>query len=75
VNFDYNLDTDSQVEIRLYTLSGQLVGTVLPNTNQSSGKHTQAFNTSGLSDGVYYARVNIKGPKGKASKLVKVVKS
>jgi hypothetical protein len=25
--------------------------------------------------GVYYARVNIKSPKGKASKLVKVVKS
>ena len=75
VSFEYNLDTDAQVEIRMYTLSGQLVGTVLPNTNQSSGKHTQAFNTSGLSDGVYYARVNIKGPKGKASKLVKVVKS
>jgi hypothetical protein len=75
VSFEYNLDTDAQVEIRLFTLSGQLVGTVLPITKQSSGKHTQTLNTSTLSDGVYYARVNIKSQKGKASKLVKVVKS
>lgn len=75
VNFEYNLDADAQVEIRLYTLSGQLVGTVLPNTKQDSGKHIETFNTSSLVAGVYYARVNIKSPKGKASKLVKVVKS
>lgn len=75
ISFEYNLDADAQVEIRLFTLSGQLVGTVLPNTKQSSGKHTQTFNTSSLSDGVYYARVNIKSSKGKASKLVKIVKS
>lgn len=75
VNFEYNLDADSQVEIRLFTLSGQQVGTVMSNTKQSSGKHTETFNTSGLTTGIYYARVNIKGPKGKASKLVKIVKS
>ncbi len=75
VSFEYTLNTQSQVEIRLYNLAGQLVGTVLQNTNQASGKHTQTFNTSNLDNGVYYARVNIKGPKGKASKLVKVVKS
>jgi len=75
VNFEYTLNAQSQVEIRLYNLAGQLVGTVLPNSSQASGKHTQTFNTSNLDNGVYYARVNIKGPKGKASKLVKVVKS
>ncbi len=75
VNFEYNLTTDAQVEIRMYTLSGQLVGTVMPNTKQNSGKHTQTFNTSNLDKGVYYARINIIGSKGKASKLIKVVKS
>lgn len=75
VSFEYTLSTESQVEIRLYNLAGQLVGTVLPNSSQGSGKHTQTFNTSNLDNGVYYGRVNIKGPKGKATKLVKVVKS
>jgi hypothetical protein len=75
VNFEYDLTTDSQVEILLYTMSGQMVGTVLPNVKQSSGKHMQEFGTSHLTTGIYYARVNIKGPKGKASKLLKVVKS
>jgi hypothetical protein len=75
VNFEYNLDADAQVEIRLFTLSGQQVGIVLSNTNQSAGKHTEAFNTSNLVSGIYYARVSIKGSKGKATKLVKVVKS
>ncbi len=75
VSFEYNLNTDAQVEILLYTLSGQLVGKVLPNTKQASGKHTQEFGTSHLATGVYYARVNIKASKGNASKLIKVVKS
>ena len=75
VSFEYDLTTDSQVEILLYTMSGQLVGTVLPNVKQSSGKHMQEFGTSHLTTGIYYARINIKGSKGKASKLLKVVKS
>ena len=75
VNFEYSLNSDAQVEIRLYTLSGQLVGTVLTNTKQSAGKHTQTFNTSNLDNGVYYGRVNIKSAKGSASKLIKVVKN
>lgn len=75
VSFEYDLTADSQVEILLYTMSGQLVGTVLPNVKQSSGKHMQEFGTSHLTNGIYYARVNIKGSKGKATKLLKVVKS
>lgn len=75
VNFEYSLTTDAQVEIVLYTLSGQLVGTVLPKVKQSSGKYMQEFTTAQLANGIYYARVNIISPKGKASRLIKVVKS
>ena len=75
VNFEYTLNSDAQVEIILYTSSGQLVGTVLPSVKQSSGKYMQEYTTGQLSSGIYYARINIKGPKGKASKLVKVIKS
>ncbi len=75
VSFEYSLNADAQVEILLYTISGQLVGKVLPNTKKASGKHTQEYTTSHLTNGVYYARVNIKGSKGNASKLIKVVKS
>lgn len=75
VKFEYELNADSKVEIRLYNLAGQLVGMVLPITPQSSGKHVETFSTNNLQSGTYFARVNITGSKGKASKLLKVVKA
>lgn len=75
VNFEYSLNGDAQVEILLYTVSGKLVGTVLPSVKQSSGKYLQEYTTAHLTNGIYYARINIKGSNGKASKLVKVIKA
>ncbi len=75
INFEYNLDNDAIVEIKLYTVAGQFVSTLVNNEKQYAGKHSDSFSTSNLNSGVYFAKVSINGAKGKAVKLIKIIKS
>lgn len=74
ITFDYKLESTSQVEIKLFTISGQFVQTVTASSKQEAGNHSQTVSTSNLVEGVYFAKIIIDGPKGKAVKLVKVIK-
>jgi hypothetical protein len=74
VSFEFTLPSASSVEVKLFTATGQAVSTVLPNTKKAAGDHTVTVSTGNLNDGLYFARVTITSPEGKASKLVRVMK-
>jgi hypothetical protein len=74
LTFEYTLKTVSTVDIKLYTATGQLVASVMKNQSQSAGSHSYSFKSDGLNNGLYFAKVSIDTPQGKASQLVRVMK-
>jgi len=75
VGFEYTLSKAATVDIKLYTVTGQLVGTVLKNANQGAGTHTPVYNSSMMEAGVYFAKIVITSADGRSSKLVKIIKT
>ncbi len=75
VHFEYTLGKASDVEIRLFTMSGQAAGMLMPKTTQEAGTHEMTYATDNLGAGTYFARITINGPEGRSVKLIKLVKS
>ncbi|MHC1705663.1 MAG: beta strand repeat-containing protein [Tenuifilaceae bacterium] len=69
LNFEYSLLENTNVQLSVYTLNGQLVNTLLDNKNQQVGTYTNSFDVSGLNSGVYFARFTT-GRFAKTFKLV-----
>ncbi len=57
---EYNLPSSQQVRLEVYTVSGQLVTTLI-NSVKSAGSHQLTFDGSGLSSGVYVYRLITPG--------------
>jgi len=53
----YNVPVNSQVSLKVYNTTGQLVSTLVEGT-QEPGSYEISFNASDLSSGVYYYRLN-----------------
>ncbi|HEY3293879.1 MAG TPA: choice-of-anchor J domain-containing protein [bacterium] len=58
--FRFSLPGTSPVQLTLYNLVGQEVARLV-NGTLSAGTHTVAFNASGLTSGVYFARLSASG--------------
>ncbi len=71
-NLRYFVTEDSDVSIRIFDLSGDLVSNI---TGQATGgmDNETKWNVSEIQSGVYYARIEVKSSTGKsASKLIKI---
>jgi cyanophycinase len=55
-NFNFSLDVSGFVSFKLFDILGREIA-VLLNKEMSAGKHNLKFNASGLSSGVYFARL------------------
>lgn len=75
VNFSYTLTKQSTVDIKLYSITGQLVGTVVKSEKKTPGVYAPVFDASALGTGTYFAKVLITSAEGRSSQLVKIIKS
>ena len=64
---DYNLPESAQVSLKVYNVIGQQVGEII-NSWQDSGYHQVSFMSSGLAEGVYMYRMDVKGANTEFSK-------
>ncbi len=71
-NIRYFVTEDSEVSIKIFDLSGDLVANM---NNKATGgfDNETKWNVSGIQSGIYYARIEVKSGTGKsASKLIKI---
>ena len=61
----YQLPEQSSVTLEVFDVMGRKVATLV-NTNQAPGTYAERFNASGLSSGLYIARINAIGNSGEA---------
>ncbi len=54
----YSLPTESKVELRVYNMLGELITTLVDETNRA-GNHTVVWNARNLASGVYLCRITI----------------
>lgn len=69
LNLEYNLTDNSNVNLVLHNMSGQVVKTLINNTRHSSGSYSESFDVSGLKPGIYLARFTA-GSVTKSSKIL-----
>ncbi|MEO8665347.1 MAG: T9SS type A sorting domain-containing protein, partial [Ignavibacteria bacterium] len=68
----YTLPVDGNVKLNVYDISGKLVMTVNDGF-RSAGYYTTEFNSSNLSSGVYYYRIDFNGSGQNFQKVMKMV--
>jgi hypothetical protein len=69
VNIQYTLNTNSNVTIKVYNSSGQLIANVL-STNSSAGSYIQKWvPSSSMQSGIYFANVYINNSLSRSLKL------
>lgn len=71
VNLDFNLSSESAIEVSITDLAGKVVYTNNLG-NKTAGTHTLSLNTSELSNGVYV--VSIRGDKGTSTQKLTIKK-
>ena len=54
VYVDYALVTNGNISIAAYDMNGRKVTTLIDNENKSQGRYTLTFQTTGMSQGIYY---------------------
>lgn len=57
ISIAYSLPTAADVLLQVYALNGQMVKTLVRNQTQAAGTYAESFDTSGLSEGAYFARL------------------
>lgn len=72
LNIVYNLPSDSKVNIKLFSVSGQLISELVPESNQQAGQHQLIYNpeTNAAGKGMYF----LKFETGDYSETIKLVK-
>ncbi len=65
--FEYNLTEASPVKLRVYNLSGQLITTLIDNT-QNAGKHSIIWDASEAASGIYFYQL-IAGNQTETKKM------
>jgi hypothetical protein len=68
---DFELPSDSRISIQLYDMLGREVKTLVNNENLQAGYHTIELNSSTMSSGTYFYRMNATDASGKNMNLVK----
>ncbi|MSQ46232.1 MAG: T9SS type A sorting domain-containing protein, partial [Ignavibacteria bacterium] len=66
--FQFNSSSESNAEIKIYSISGQLISTIF-NQQVQKGKYEVKYNTLSLSSGTYYCILSVDG-KIKVSPLL-----
>jgi len=56
VKFDYHLRRDSQVQLSILNISGQLVTTLIDNEYLPAGQYSKSLDVSNYQNGIYFAR-------------------
>jgi len=56
----YSLPVDGMVTLKIYHLLGREVATVLQNETMESGNYQTTFNTTSLTGGAYFYRINVE---------------
>jgi hypothetical protein len=64
---DYRLPEAANVSLKLYNLIGEQIG-VIEDTRREAGFHQAIFNASGLAEGIYMYRIDVKGVNKEFSK-------
>jgi hypothetical protein len=67
----FRLPETANVTLEVYTLQGQLVGSLINNATRSAGVHTVSFDATKLSSGVYMYRI-VAGSYTATNKMVLV---
>lgn len=57
-NINFSLATNTEVTLEVFNMLGQKVATLLQNERMTSGQHSQKFNASSLSSGMYVYRLS-----------------
>ncbi|MEQ9263941.1 MAG: T9SS type A sorting domain-containing protein [Balneolaceae bacterium] len=57
-NINFTLGTTTEVTLEVFNMLGQKVATLLQNERMTSGQHSQKFNASSLSSGMYVYRLS-----------------
>ncbi len=61
LNLEYSLTNNSNVNLVLYNINGQVVNTLIQNIGHEAGSHTESFDVSGLTTGIYLVRFTAGG--------------
>lgn len=61
LSVEYNLSPETNVDMAIYDLQGQILKTLIKEKLQSPGYYYRTFDISSLSDGVYFARFSSEG--------------
>lgn len=69
----YNVTMASETIVSLYTLKGDLIRS-LPTGKTLPGSREESLDVSGLTPGVYIARIECRGEKGKVVFMNRFVK-
>jgi len=70
-NIQYSLEKQAQVDIQVFSISGQLVADVC-HTTQSAGQHQVNWNAQSLPNGVYFVQLQMDGVDVDQLKIVKI---
>lgn len=69
VNFEFKLNSDAIVQLHLYSITGQLVKTFIPDEYKNAGKYSKTIDVSNFGNGAYFARFTAGG----SSKTMKLI--
>lgn len=69
VNFEYSLNSSANIQLDLYSISGQLIKNLINNEYKNAGIHSKSIDVSNTKNGVYFARFT----SGSSSQTIKLV--
>lgn len=69
MNVTYTLERETQVNLEIFNLSGQLIKSYINNQKKMAGPHSQSFDIMSLTSGIFFARLSINAN----SKTVKFI--
>ena len=73
-SISYEVENDSEVNIKLYDVKGRVIANSILNTKVSSGNHTSKIDVSEIASGVFFAKVTLENKTGKSVKIIKLIK-
>lgn len=68
VSIDFTISNDRQIEVKIFDISGKLIGVLYKGT-ANKGKNTCGFSTSSLSSGIYFLIIESAGDRLKTHKI------
>lgn len=68
----YNVNEEGEVKLEVYNRLGQQLATLV-NENQQRGYHAVQFNGAGLSSGIYFYTLSLRGRSGTVRSLTKAM--